>query len=397
MSVLGSKNSTTSVADLTNGFVDTAQTGVVVVTLANNDTTPTVAGSNAFLASNSSPTSITNFDSGVEGQLIRVLATNGNTTIVHDTTKIKLFGGVNIVMGTNTARTFQRDASNIWWEIGGGGGASFDDGADPSLSRPGDDADTGNDTFAARRDHVHEREEIIFYDDFMYDPQSDPAPSANGVWRTGSQGAGGSWATEAGDTDTSAFGVHRLFSNATVSDCFSIHLWERSSPTKPITLVPGLEIGMRVRRHSTDYTRARFSLSIGDGFSGDSSQTKLLAFGMYKSNEDLRGDAGLGQDLFFFEVIDTAESPNYEAVSGGVTSATFTNLKVIIGASQTVSCYVNGSLVGTLSGVNVPLVTEKLGIQIYQRTTGTNNPSVSQKAYIDRFYIDTSRVDRGSN
>ena len=195
MSKLGSKNSATFVADLTNGFVDTAQTGIVLVTFSDADTTPTVAGSNSFLASNTAPTSITNFDNGLEGQAIRILFTTANTTIVHDATKIKMAGAVNATPAANTALVFTRDAGGVWWQISAGittslfvtpaitlgdtaaaGAAStvirsdstivaFDDGADPepvgTVNSP------GTDDFAARRDHVHAGENtfIVFLDD----------------------------------------------------------------------------------------------------------------------------------------------------------------------------------------------------------------------------------------
>jgi hypothetical protein len=108
---------------------------------------------------------------------------------------------------------------------------------------------------------------LIFFDDFLYDPQADPAPSASGVWRTGNQAGSGTWQTYEAETDQSAFGVHRFASNATVGDTISIHMWARNVPTKPFALIPGLEIGFRVRRDASDFTQAQFTVSFGDGFS----------------------------------------------------------------------------------------------------------------------------------
>jgi hypothetical protein len=72
-------------------------------------------------------------------------------------------------------------------------------------------------------------------------------------------------------------------------------------------------------------------------------------------------------------------------------------VKLIVTGEHSVDCYIEGSLVATLSGPQVPASTEKIGIQIYQQTAGGANPGTTQKAYIDRFYIDASRVDRGAN
>jgi len=394
MSVLGSKNSTTSVADLTNGFVNTAQTGIVLVTLNNNDTTPTVAGSNAFLASNSSPTSITNFDDGVEGQLIRVLATNGNTTLVHDTTKIKLFGGVNIVMGTNTARTFQRDASNIWWEIGGGGGATFNDGANPSSSHPSDAAATGDDTFAARRDHVHEREEIVFYDDFMYDPQTDPESGASGVWHVSGSG-GTSRAQDTGNTDASAFGVHGYTTTTTLGSTIGIS--NASNDVWPYTLVEGMEIGFRVRRHATDANYSRGKLQCG--FSNlniqhTSGGTIQLGFVIQKSDHDYGAPIGTDQAYFIAK-----NGANVSYVAAGATSGFtgFHNIKIIIGSGLTAECFVDGASQGTLSGSSMPGTSDRGAFMINFQIAGDANPASANTGYIDKFYIDTSRVNRGAN
>jgi hypothetical protein len=239
---------------------------------------------------------------------------------------------------------------------------------------------------------------LIFFDDFMYDPQADPAPSASGVWRTGSQGGGGSWLTHEGNLDLSALGVHQFASQTTLGDAVSIHMWARNVPTKPITLVPGLEIGFRVRRDSVDFTRATFAISISDGFSADVSTTKALRFVIRKSDDNFRGDAALGNDGIYFEIVDTAQSPQYQTLKADVSGSIveFVNVKMIINAGS-VDCFLGGVAVGSLSGVQMPSTTTKLNIQIFQATFGTTPPGATQKSYIDRFYIDASRIDRGAN
>jgi hypothetical protein len=233
---------------------------------------------------------------------------------------------------------------------------------------------------------------LIFFDDFMYDPQADPAPGASGVWRTGSQGAGGSWLTYEGETDKSVFGVHRFTSNATVGDTQSIHMWARNVPTKPFTLVPGLEIGFRVRRDATDFTQAQFVVSFGDGFSGDASMVHSLRFVIYN-------DTNGADDTILIDAFDTTLGVTRikSVISTTDQITTFKNIKLIVTGEQSVECYIEGGLVATLSGPQIPSSTEKIGIQIYQQTAGGANPGVTQKSYIDRFYIDASRIERGSN
>lgn len=89
---------------------------------ADADTTPSVSGGNDFQANNTAPTSITNFDDGPNGagyvQEITIWFTNGNTTIVHDVTKIRLVGGANFVGTTADTLTLVADNSTptIWYE-----------------------------------------------------------------------------------------------------------------------------------------------------------------------------------------------------------------------------------------------------------------------------------------
>lgn len=87
------------------------------ITLANNSTTPSVSRGENFFASNSLGTSVTDFTNGGNGQQIVIVATNGNTTLVHGAT-IKLKGAVNAALGAaNNTLTLVRDNSGVWYEI----------------------------------------------------------------------------------------------------------------------------------------------------------------------------------------------------------------------------------------------------------------------------------------
>ncbi|MFH1320319.1 MAG: hypothetical protein ABII90_06685, partial [Bacteroidota bacterium] len=63
--------------------------GVTEITTTDGDTTPSVAGYNYLLVTNSGATTITNFDDAIKGQMITLIFTDGNTTIT-DGANIKL-------------------------------------------------------------------------------------------------------------------------------------------------------------------------------------------------------------------------------------------------------------------------------------------------------------------
>lgn len=65
-----------------------------VQTFAAQDATPAVSGGTVFKTANASATTITMFDSGVEGQTIYVLINDTNTTIDFTGTNLKGNGGV---------------------------------------------------------------------------------------------------------------------------------------------------------------------------------------------------------------------------------------------------------------------------------------------------------------
>jgi hypothetical protein len=83
--------------------------------LADNDTTPSIAGGPAWMAENSGGTSITTFDDGKDGDLIEIEFLNGNTTIVDGAT-IMLAGGVNFV-GSIDDILVLRKRGTVWREV----------------------------------------------------------------------------------------------------------------------------------------------------------------------------------------------------------------------------------------------------------------------------------------
>ena len=68
-------------------------------------TTPSVVGINVMYINNTSATSISNFTGGVSGQQLTLIFQNGNTTIVHNTSVIRLLGGASVTMKTNDTLT----------------------------------------------------------------------------------------------------------------------------------------------------------------------------------------------------------------------------------------------------------------------------------------------------
>lgn len=89
-------------------------------TAVNLDTTPSVLGDVTTLyLSNTGATSITALDDAVEGQIIRLIATNGNTTLVHSST-LMLAGSVNVTLTAWSSVTLERVPNSIsarWVEV----------------------------------------------------------------------------------------------------------------------------------------------------------------------------------------------------------------------------------------------------------------------------------------
>jgi len=82
--------------------------------LTSNSATPDVSGRTNWRANNSSATTITAFNSGVDGQQITIRATNGNTTITNNAVIINS-GGVNVTVPTNGIISYIQQGS-IWRE-----------------------------------------------------------------------------------------------------------------------------------------------------------------------------------------------------------------------------------------------------------------------------------------
>jgi hypothetical protein len=79
-----------------------------------NDATPSVEGGRLFLTGGT--TTVTDFDDGVEGQIITVMAAHALT--ITDGTNIFLSGSVNFVMAATDTLTLVCKADNKWYEIG---------------------------------------------------------------------------------------------------------------------------------------------------------------------------------------------------------------------------------------------------------------------------------------
>lgn len=78
------------------------------------DTTPTVAGVSVLRIVNASPTTISGFDDGVNGQLLILKFDDANTTI--NRTNAYLAGGVNYVSGVDDTLVLFRLAG-AWYEL----------------------------------------------------------------------------------------------------------------------------------------------------------------------------------------------------------------------------------------------------------------------------------------
>ena len=80
-----------------------------------NSVTPSVAGRTFWRANNSSATTITAFNDGVNGQQITIRAQNGNTTVATSATIVNN-GGTNVLLPTDGTISYVRQGG-IWREI----------------------------------------------------------------------------------------------------------------------------------------------------------------------------------------------------------------------------------------------------------------------------------------
>ena len=88
---------------------------VEYLNLDSNSATPSVPGRMNWRANNSSATTITAFNGGVDGQQIVIRAQNGNTTIAHGGS-IVTKGATNVTIPTDGSISFVRQDA-IWREI----------------------------------------------------------------------------------------------------------------------------------------------------------------------------------------------------------------------------------------------------------------------------------------
>jgi hypothetical protein len=79
-----------------------------------NDATPSVEGGRFFLTGGT--TTVTDFDDGIEGQIITVMAAHVLT--ITDGTNIFLNGSANFTMAATDTLTLVCKADNKWYEIG---------------------------------------------------------------------------------------------------------------------------------------------------------------------------------------------------------------------------------------------------------------------------------------
>lgn len=87
-------------------------------TAANADTSPTVSGVFGLKTANAGATTITFFDDGYSGQLIVLVAGDGNTTVQHDAGLIQLTSKSNVKLAAGETMVFIL-SSDIWREVGG--------------------------------------------------------------------------------------------------------------------------------------------------------------------------------------------------------------------------------------------------------------------------------------
>jgi hypothetical protein len=111
----------------TLNFVQHVGLGVCAATVVatDGDTTPSVSGVETLKFSNTSATTVTALTGGVVGQRVRLVATNGNTTIQHTAGTsggvIRTAKAANITLVLDGALDLERDANADYWRVVGVG------------------------------------------------------------------------------------------------------------------------------------------------------------------------------------------------------------------------------------------------------------------------------------
>ena len=85
-------------------------------TFADGDTTPDIELANVFITNNTLATSITDFDSPSDQQIIYISFADGNTTIVHGAGVIELAGSANFVGSVGDTLTLL-SINGVWQEV----------------------------------------------------------------------------------------------------------------------------------------------------------------------------------------------------------------------------------------------------------------------------------------
>jgi hypothetical protein len=88
-----------------------------ITTFSNGDTTPGVSAGNIFKTTNTGATTITRFDYGVEGQEIKVIFGDGNTTVDFTGTNLKGNGGADWTPSAGDHMTCVFDGTNWYCNI----------------------------------------------------------------------------------------------------------------------------------------------------------------------------------------------------------------------------------------------------------------------------------------
>jgi len=83
--------------------------------LTNNAGSPSVKFGNVWVSNYTSPTNVTDFTGGIDGQVIYISATTSNMTVVHGT-PIRLAGGSNFTFTSNDVLTLVR-IGGVWYEV----------------------------------------------------------------------------------------------------------------------------------------------------------------------------------------------------------------------------------------------------------------------------------------
>ena len=102
-------------------YVKTRRASPVETTFADGDTTPSVYGLDRFATAHTGATSVTDFDSGTDGQRIEVRIGDANTTFVHGAGVLELQHGHDVLALSGDLWVFQLNGS-VWEHQAAGAG-----------------------------------------------------------------------------------------------------------------------------------------------------------------------------------------------------------------------------------------------------------------------------------